>query len=270
MQGQVPNRELMGLAVLLGWSAAVLAGQTGSGEPACEAGRTLADIEPQEAIIERFPGRAARIFVDAIRYPGEPVDAEAFDQVLVLSGPGVMGGIVAVLAHGECPVARKFLSALDYLHGIAMIGLFEDHPELRRLDRLDETKVRELAEGGIAAAQFHEGFVHGLGRGVPEDRGAAIDWFKRSAATGHAPAMLALGMALTGPGVLKDEARMPGKPPRQDALTDLPQACYWLSRAAGLRESPVSGMAEFTFSTDLSPTLSPEHRRRCKELLRAP
>jgi hypothetical protein len=264
---------LVAACLLLG-SAGVAANAQQAGTPPdagpCRPGETIADIEPQEAIVNRLFGRRAHLFVDAIRDPGEIVPAGSFDSVLILSGPDVFGGIVAVLALGQCPVGHKFLSALDCIHALAMVRLFDEQTVLQDLDSLDNDRLRELAEGGLAVAAFHMGYAHAFGRGAQRDRGKAIEWFRRAASAGHAPSMFALGMSLAGPGVLEDEVQAIGKARRTDALTDLVGACVWLARTVQADDAEVSAMAAYQLEREVLPALSRADRTRCRDLLPAP
>ena len=70
------------------------------------------------------------------------------------------------------------------------------------------TALREwksLAEQGFAYAQFNLGLMYDDGRGVPEDDGEAVKWYRLAAEQGHASAQNNLGlMYQKGQGVPKD------------------------------------------------------------------
>ena len=219
------------------------------------------DIEPKSAVIARFTGRDARLFVEAVQ-PG--VGATSFDGVVILRGPDVMGGMVAVVLKDGCSVGRKFLSGLDYIHATQMLAFYRTNPALRHSDRLDMATLKSMAEAGDPAAQFHVGLAYAWGRGVPADRSASIEWLKRAAQRGFSPAMLALGMALSGPGVILDEAEVAGKPPRTDEFTDLVAAYSWLDAASRSGESDVKAEAAFRLQ-ELTRRMSPEELRRAHE-----
>jgi uncharacterized protein len=55
---------------------------------------------------------------------------------------------------------------------------------------------RGPAQAGDADAQFNMGQSYKLGRGVPADQAAAVDWFRKAAAQGHAQAGDQLGLLL--------------------------------------------------------------------------
>lgn len=62
------------------------------------------------------------------------------------------------------------------------------------------TGVRAAAASGNADAQFALGEAFRLGRGVAADRGAAVEWYRRAAAQGHAEASDDLGFLLFAEG----------------------------------------------------------------------
>jgi hypothetical protein len=236
--------------------------------PACEQG-TLAEVEPAAAISLRFQDRRARIFIEALE--GSPLPPEspaaALDGAVVLAGPEVMGGIVAIALRGQCVIGHRFLAALELIHATAMVELHDQRPELASVEHLDAARLQALADAGEPAAEFHAGIVRALGLDVPADRAVSTDWFRRSAARGYGPGMLALGMALAGPGIVEDESRVVGEPRRRDDLTDLPQSCYWLRRAARDADPWVAGQARFVFEAEVAPRMRPEETRGCKTLL---
>ena len=67
--------------------------------------------------------------------------------------------------------------------------------------------LRELAEAGDAEAQTELGERYEDGRGVLQDYGIAVSWFRRAAEQGYAPGQAALGfMYMRGRGVAQDDA----------------------------------------------------------------
>ena len=58
--------------------------------------------------------------------------------------------------------------------------------------------LRELAESGHSAAQTELGERYEHARGVEENYGVAVSWFRRAAEQGHAPGQAALGFLYTG------------------------------------------------------------------------
>lgn len=223
-----------------------------------------ADIEPKNAITAKLVERDARLFVETVE-PG--VDTTQFDAIVILRGQDVLGGTVAIVLKDGCFVGRKFLSTLDYIHAIQMVTLFKTNPALKHNDRLEMATLLAMAETGDPAAQFHVGLTFAWGRGVPPDRGVAIEWLKRAAQRGFAPAMLALGMALSGPGALADEVEKVGQPPRSDEFTDLVTAYFWLDAASRSSEPDIKGEASFRLR-ELSQRMTPEELSKAKALVR--
>lgn len=224
-----------------------------------------ADIEPKSAITARFVDRDALIFVDAL----EPaVNTALFDTVVILRGPDVWGGTVAIVLKDGCFVGRKFLAGLEYIHATQMVTLFRTHPVLQHSDRLEVATLKAMAKAGDSAAQFHMGLAYAWGRGVLADRTTSIEWLNLAAQRGSGPAMLALGMALSGPGALLDEAEKVGQPPRSDEFTDLASAYFWLTAAIRSNQRDVQNEATFRLR-ELDRRMSPEEHRKAKELLRA-
>jgi len=65
-----------------------------------------------------------------------------------------------------------------------------------------------LAEQGHAKAQYHLGFMHEYGKGVPESDKTAVKWYTLAAEQGHAKSQYNLGiMYFEGAGVLADNRR---------------------------------------------------------------
>lgn len=64
---------------------------------------------------------------------------------------------------------------------------------------------KPLAERGLAAAQYHIGWLYANGNGLAVDIGQAMTWWKRAATQGHADSQFAVGLAYTtGEGVGKN------------------------------------------------------------------
>ena len=62
-----------------------------------------------------------------------------------------------------------------------------------------------LAEMGVADAQFQVGTMYNLGQGLPQDKSAAVDWYRKAAIQGHKVAQFYLGrMYLDGTGIHQD------------------------------------------------------------------
>jgi len=85
---------------------------------------------------------------------------------------------------------------------------------------------RGPAEAGDARAQFNMGQAYKLGRGVPADKAAAMDWYRRSAEGGYGLAQAVLGLNLFQQGQ------------HQDAMV-------WLKKAADQGE----GRAQYVVAT---------------------
>jgi len=163
-------------------------------------------------------------------------------------------------------VGRKFLSALDYIYARQMITLFQTNPSLQNIDRLELATLQAMAQAGDPTAQFHMGLVSAWGRGIQSDRSVSIDWLKHSAKQGFSPAMLALGMALSGPGALLDEAEKVGQPPHSDEFTDLVSAYFWLDAASRSSESDVKNEALFRLH-ELQARMAPEELKKARDLV---
>ena len=106
------------------------------------------------------------------------------------------------------------------------------------------------------------------GRGAREDRPASVDWLRRAADKGYAPAMLAPGTALSGPDVIQDGTTTVGEPPPIDELTDRVQACYWLFSAGDAADSAVASAGQMYFGMNWE-RMSRKDTAECKELLRS-
>jgi hypothetical protein len=229
----------------------------------CPEGR-IADIEPQEAIVARLSGKDARIFIESCLESGPAGRTPDFDQVLILSGPDVMGGTVGILARGECVVGHKFLGLVEFLHAGQMMQLYRRHPALQSVEHLDLEVLTQLAEDGEPAAAFHVGFVKAMGWGTARDRPGSIEWLRKSAEAGFEPGMLALGMAFAGPGVIDEQLVPLGEQRPRDAHTDLVQACYWLRRLAGL-DHELSGVAQRVYDDEVGPRLTSKEKKACRK-----
>jgi uncharacterized protein len=67
------------------------------------------------------------------------------------------------------------------------------------------TRIGPAAERGDARAQAHLGFMYQYGRGVPQNYGMAIYWYRRAAEQGNATAQHLLGLMYDkGMGVATD------------------------------------------------------------------
>jgi hypothetical protein len=238
-----------------------------SATQACPEG-TIHDIQPQEAIIAELRGKDARIFVESCMEHGPAGETAPFDLVIILSGPDVMGGTVAVTALGECPVGHKFLGLMESVHAGEMVELFRTHAALQSVEHLDLDVLTQLAETGEPAAAFHVGFAKAMGWGTARDRPGSVAWLRRAAEAGYEPGMLALGMALAGPGVIDEQVLPIGKPRPRDAETDLAEACYWLRRLADAGH-PLSPVASSVYRDEVEERLTSKENKSCKALLRA-
>ena len=224
---------------------------------------TEEDIEPKGAIIARFTGRDAHLFVEAVE-PGIK-DTTWFDTVLILSGPNVLGGIVAFPVKDKCVVGRKFLSGLDYIHATQMLSLYRTNPALQHSDHLEEAALKAMAEAGDPVAQFHFGYVYAVSNGVygiSPDKRASIAWLKRAAQQGFSPAMLALGTVLSGPDGMVHRV---GEPPRKDEFTDLVTAYSWFDAASRSSEPGVKNTA-LSWLRWLTQWMSPQELQKAEEL----
>ncbi len=79
-------------------------------------------------------------------------------------------------------------------------------PAVIDVTELPIATLRELAEAGDAEAQTELGERYEHGRGVEQDYGTAVSWFRRAAEQGYAPGQAALGwMYGAGQGVAQDD-----------------------------------------------------------------
>lgn len=269
----------VGTTALFAWLACATACAEGPAPPAaafptepevatqtCPEG-TIRDIQPQNAIIGHLQGKDALIFIESCMEHGAAGRAAPFDQVLILRGPDVLGGIVAVTALGECPVGHKFLGLVEFIHAQEMVQLFRRHPALQAVEHLDLQSLTQLAEAGEPAAAFHVGFAKAMGWGTERDRPGSIEWLGRAADAGYEPAMLALGMSLAGPGVLDEQVLPIGKRRPRDAQTDLVEACYWLRRLGGARHE-FSPLATSVYQGEVADQLTATEKKSCNALLK--
>ena len=232
------------------------------GLPICQFG-SEDDLDP-DRIIARLSGRDSFLFLEAVEHE---VSAMLFDAVVVLRGPDILGGTIAALIKDGCVFGHKFLSRLELIYATQILALFQTNPDLQDADHLENAAIQAIAEDGDPAAQFHMGLVYAWGRGVSADRGVSIEWLKRSGLQEFGPAMLALGMTLSGPGALIDEAEKVGKPPRTDENTDLAMAYFWLEAASHSKAPYVKEEALFQLD-ELAKRMSPEEIRRAKDLVK--
>lgn len=235
-------------------------------EPECKLGR-VDEIQPADAIRERITGSDAWLFSETLMDRWEPTSVETADAVLLMSGPGVMGGNVVFLVSGKCILGYKFVTILDLIHAREIVDLYHSEQALAGKRHLDEALLAELAAAGNPVAQFHVGLVAAWGRGAKADRGTSLDWLQRSADDGYTPAILALGMALSGPDVIHDGVEFVGEPPPTDDFTDPVRACYWLAIAMNFSPRPiVAQAAEMYFEMHLT-KMSDEEMAACRKLL---
>ena len=82
---------------------------------------------------------------------------------------------------------------------------FQRRERQTRYEQKQQRKESLAAAQGRADAQFNLGVMHAKGRGVPQDYGLALKWYRLAAAQGHAKAQSNLGvMYYTGNGVPQD------------------------------------------------------------------
>lgn len=235
-------------------------------EPECKLG-TVDEIQPADAIRERITGPDAWIFGETLMDRWDAASVEAVDAVLLMSGPDVMGGNVVFLVAGNCILGYKFVTILELIHGREIVDLYQTERALAERKHLDETILAELAAAGNPVAAFHVGLVAAWGRGGKGDRAASLDWLLKSAELGYTPAVLALGMALSGPDVIHDGVEFIGQPPPTDEFTDLVRACYWLAIAAVYSPRPIVARAADHYGEMNMARMSSEEMAACKKLL---
>jgi hypothetical protein len=221
---------------------------------------TEAQLQPPGTKVSRFTGKDARIFFEALQ-PG--TDPKFFDTLVVFSGARGFGGGVAFAFKDGCSSRPKFFTDLEYIYATQMVTLFSSNDALKDSMDMDLVKLKALAQGGNAAAQFHQGYIReGL------DRRAAIEWLKRGAGANFSPAMLALGMELSGAEWPATGPLVAGQSSTPDEFTDLALAYYWLTVAAECEEESTRHSAEFHLSAVMK-HISPEERIRGKGLILA-
>lgn len=237
-----------------------------SEEPDCKLG-TVDEIQPSDAIRERITGPDAWIFGETLMDRWDAASVESVDAVLLMSGPDVMGGNVVFLVAGNCILGYKFVTILELIHGREIVDLYHTEQALADRKHLDETMLAELAAAGNPVAEFHVGLVAAWGRGGKGDRAMSLDWLRRSAKQGYTPAVLALGMALSGPDVIHDGVEFIGEPPPTDEFTDLVRACYWLAIAAVYSPRPIVARTADRYGEMNMAKMSDEEMAACKRLL---
>jgi hypothetical protein len=236
-------------------------------QPDCQLG-TVDEIEPADAIRERIHGREAWIYAETLMHSWEATSVETLDAVLIMGGPDVWGGNVVFLVANECVLGYKFVTVLELIHAEEIVRFFATEPTLTEKNHLDESALAELASAGNPVAEFHAGLVAAWGRGGKHDRPASLDWLQRSAEKGYAPAMLALGMALSGPDVIHDGAELVGEPPPTDAHTDLVKSCYWLFIVGNAPDPAVASAGRMYFGMNWE-KMSSDDQAACKMLLQS-
>ena len=104
-------------------------------------------------------------------------------------------GLLAWLLAGANPSWAQDEAALD-------ICLNSEREPVVRVEA-----CRTAAEQGNARAQYNLGLMHDNGKGVPQDDGEAVKWYRLAAEQGYAPAQLNLGVMYSkGEGVPQDYA----------------------------------------------------------------
>lgn len=263
-----PDRQMQSADCSLAQDAALLLNfESMETQPDCDLG-TVNDIEPADAIKERISGREAWIFAETLMHSWEATNVETLDAVLLMSGPDVWGGNVVFLVAGECVLGYKFVTLLELIHAKKIVHLFATEPTLTGRNHLDESALAELASAGNAVAEFHAGLVAAWGRGGKHDRPASLDWLQQAAEKGYAPAMLALGMALSGPEVIHDGVEFVGEPPPTDAFTALVKSCYWLFVAGDAPDPVVADAGRMYFGMNWE-KMSSDEQAACKILLQS-
>jgi TPR repeat protein len=247
----------MTCCALCGSAPHAIAGATDPPTSAPECEFRLEQFEPRSAAKTTLLAR------DAV--PDPP-----FDRIVLRSGRDVLGGTVVLIARGDCVLGHGFLSGLDLIHATELVYLYANRASLQQDAHVELDKLRALADAADPVAQFHVGLTLALGWGQPRDRASGIRWLKRAAEQDYAPAMLALGMAFTGPGSLEDEVKFVGEPPRTDEFTDWVQACVWLTAAGQSGDPRVEAAARDEWEwRELGKLMTREQRTECKRQLRS-
>lgn len=263
-------RLLMTCVALCGSAADAAAGPAdpAASAPKCEF--MLEQFEPRSAAKTTLLSRDAVIFYEALLHRNEAVADPPFDRVVLRSGGDVLGGTVVLVARGDCVLTYGFLSGLDLIDATELVYLYANRASLQQDAHIDLDKLRALAAAADPIAQFHVGLTLALGWGQPRDRATGITWLQRAAEQGYAPAMLALGMAFTGPGSLEDEVKFVGEPPRTDEFTDWVKACVWLVSAMQSGDARIEAAAWNEWEwRELEKLMTSEQLAECKRQLRS-
>ena len=89
-----------------------------------------------------------------------------------------------------------------------------------------------LAKAGDANAQFNLAFLFAWGRGVPNDRGKVLNWFRCAARQGDNEAQLRAGIILLGRAVERSFAENHGADDAGNQARLQSEGLHWLRRAA--------------------------------------
>jgi len=89
-----------------------------------------------------------------------------------------------------------------------------------------------LAKAGDANAQFNLAFLYAWGRGVPNDRGKVLNWFRCAAQQGDNEAQLRAGIILLGRAVEQSFAENHDADDARNQARLQAEGLYWLRRAA--------------------------------------
>jgi TPR repeat protein len=260
----------MTCCALCGSAPHAIAGATDPPTSAPECEFRLEQFEPRSAAKTTLLARDAVIFYEALLQRNQAVPDPPFDRIVLRSGRDVLGGTVVLIARGDCVLGHGFLSGLDLIHATELVYLYANRASLQQDAHVELDKLRALADAADPVAQFHVGLTLALGWGQPRDRASGIRWLKRAAEQDYAPAMLALGMAFTGPGSLEDEVKFVGEPPRTDEFTDWVQACVWLTAAGQSGDPRVEAAARDEWEwRELGKLMTREQRTECKRQLRS-
>lgn len=180
------------------------------------------DIEQQGQITHRFEGPDAQVFIDAID-PGAGTEEWSF--VMVLSGPDVFGGTVAIVGTKDCLNGMKFLGPVEIDNALRMV-------ERRREGKpVSVAELERKAAQGDAEAEYHIGVRRELIR-----RGSGRALLTQAAEQNLSPAIISLGYLAGGLDYSMEKTGDVWRP-APDPTADRPTGYCWLRVGSRLKDA---------------------------------
>ena len=233
---------VIGLSILISPTLADAANERPCAKPS--------DIEPEGAITHRFEGQDATVFLDSIQ-PSMNTSSSR-NYVMVLSGPDVFGGIVALVGTKECLSGRKFLNFIELRNALQMV-------ERQRAGRtVSIAGLEREAARGDAEAELHLGMRREL-----EYRGSGRQLLTRAAEQNIGLAIVALGYGVSGLDFALVKER--GVWRSTDPAADQPLGYCWLRVGTLLRDEELR-RASRQFLRDLAVRMSDQEKAKGEEL----